>query len=279
MAKVYDALRRAEEERKRKTRGQETSIPAVDWDTTPETAPPVKKPPGARFGGRKTNVQVDGVSDLNRRRIAVLQPESYVAEQFRVLRSRIESIAAERPVKTIAMTSPNANEGKSMAAINFAAVNGMSVGSQVLLMDCDLRRPSVHRSLGLEPKMGLGEVLLDRAGLEEALLKVEGLNLDVLAVRSQPPNPSELLASGRMRALMEEICARYDRVILDTPATLGVPDAKVISEFCDGLVMVVRAGVTPKADVEAALEVLGRRRLLGLLLNGAERDREREGYY
>jgi len=284
MAKVYEALRRAEEERKRKAQGQETPVVAVEWDSTPATAPPPRRRGRVRsWFGRRSDADAvagaGGATDMNKRRISLLQPESYVAEQFRVLRGRIDSLAAERPIKSVAITSPNANEGKSTAAINLATVTAMSVGSQVLLMDCDLRRPSVHRSLGLEPQLGLAEVLRDEASMDEAVLKMESLNLDVLAVRGQPSNPSELLASARMRSLVEEASDRYDRIILDTPATLGVPDAKIVSELCDGLVMVVRAGVTPREHVEAALDVLDRRRLLGLVLNGAERGGEREGYY
>jgi len=281
MAKVYEALRRAEQERKRSAQGQDSPVAAVDWDVTPATAPPPPRRRGSLlswFARRGEAADAGGAGELNKRRIALLQPESYVSEQFRVLRGRIDSLASERPIKTVAITSPNANEGKSIAAINLAAVTAMSVGSQVLLMDCDLRRPSVHRSLGIEPQVGLAEVLLDQATLDEARIKMEGLNLDVVAVRGQPSNPSELLASARMRSLVEEARGRYDRIILDTPATLGVPDAKIIGELCDGMVMVVRCGATPREHIEAALDVLDRRRLLGLVLNGAERGGER-GYY
>ena len=82
-----------------------------------------------------------------------------------------------------------------------------------------------------------------------------------------------------MRRLIEEVARRYDRVVLDTPACLGLPDAKSISELCDGLVMVVRAGVTPKEDVQAALDILDRRRVVGLVLNGSDATREQYGYY
>ncbi len=131
----------------------------------------------------------------------------------------------------------------------------------------------------MEPQVGLTEVLLDEATLDEAVLKVEGLNLHVLAVRKQPANPSELLGSGRMRELIAEISQRYDFTVLDTPAILGLPDAKIVSELCDGMVMVVRADVTPRRDIEAALEMLDRRRVLGMILNGSKEMREHYGYY
>jgi capsular exopolysaccharide synthesis family protein len=218
-------------------------------------------------------------TEANRRRISLLEPDSFVSEQFRVLRSRIDSIAAQRPLRTVVVTSANAGEGKSNVSINLAVVTAMSVGRQVLLVDCDLRRPMIHRSLGLEPRVGLADVLMDRATLDDAVLKLGGVNLDILAVRSLPENPSELLASTQMRSLIEETSRRYDRTILDTPATLGLPDSKILSEIADGLVMVVRAGVTPREDVQSALDVLDRRRILGMVLNGAEQGHERYGYY
>ena len=214
-------------------------------------------------------------TEANRRRISLLEPDSFVSEQFRVLRGRIDSIAAQRSLRTIVVTSANASEGKSNVSINLATVTAMGVGRRVLLVDCDLRRPMIHRSLGLDPQMGLAEVLTDRATLDEAILKLEEVNLDVLAVRSLPENPSELLASDQMRSLIEEISRRYDRTILDTPATLGLPDSKILSEIADGLVMVVRAGTTPREEVQAALDVLDRRRVLGMVLNGTDQGHER----
>jgi capsular exopolysaccharide synthesis family protein len=280
MAKIYEALRRAEEERKQKVTGTDLRVPAVEWDATPQTAP---NRPGesflTRWFARRKERPVDTTADLNKRRISLLQPDSYAAEQFRTLRSRIDSLSAQRLIKTIAMTSANPGDGKTTASLNLAVVTAMGMGQRALLIDCDLRRPSVHRSLGLEPKVGLAEVLQGRATLDEAILKVEGIDLDVLPVRSKPPNPSELLASNEMRSLVAECGERYDRVILDTPAALGLPDARTVAELSDGVVMVVRAGITPLSDVEDALELVDRRRVIGLVLNDAEQGRAHYGYY
>lgn len=284
MANVHEALKRAEAERQRKIAGDQQPAPAsLPWEA--ETAATRRSGARKEKRGRLRRLfdfsgsESAEAGDENKRRYSILQPESYVAEQFRMLRGRIDSIAAQRPIRTLAVTSANANEGKSTACLNLAAVTGMSVGRRVLVIDCDMRRPSIHSSLGLQPQAGLAEVLTDRASLDDAIIKVEGLNLDVLAVRNQPDNPSELLASSQMRSLIEEVVRRYDRVILDTPACLGMPDAKVVSELCDGMVFVVRADVTPKPDVEAALEVLDRSRVLGLVLNGSDARHERYGYY
>jgi succinoglycan biosynthesis transport protein ExoP len=145
-------------------------------------------------------------------------------------------------------------EGKTTAAINLAVVTALSLGRRVLLIDCDLRQPKVHEALGLRPEAGIAEVLTDQVNLDDAIVKVEGVNLEVLPVRSRPMNPSELLGSGKMKELIEEVGRRYDRVILDTPAALGLQ------------------------DVQATLEFLDESRLLGLLLNGAQAHRGRYGY-
>ncbi len=278
MAKVYDALRRAEEERKRRA-GDEVS-PVAPLSVEPQAARRSKRPPfWKRWRGSQGRRRVlEGSAEINKRRIALLQPDSYVAEQFRALRGRIDAIAGQHPVRSIVVTSAYPGEGKTTAAVNLAAVTALSLGRRVLLVDCDLRKPKVHESLGINPEYGLTEVLLDQTDLDKAVVKVEGANLEVLAVRGKPPNPSELLGSDRMRELMQEMTARYDRVILDSPAALGLPDAKCVAELSDGMVMVVRAGVTAQQDVEAVLEILDRRRVLGMILNGARVDQGRYGY-
>ena len=276
MAKVYEALRRAEEERKRRA-GDETS-PAPPLEAPPVPAEPERRPIAKSVTGRVQRRAQETAGEINKRRIAMLQPDSYVAEQFRALRGRIDALAAQRPIRTLAVSSPLAGDGKTTAAINLAAVTSMSVGRRVLLMDCDMRKAKIHQALGLRPEAGLAEVLADQVALDRAIIKIEGMNLDVLPVRGKPSNPSELLGSPRMRELVEEVAGRYDRVVIDTPAVLGVPDAKAVAELCDGIVVVVRANRTSQQDVEAALEILDRRRLLGLVLNGSQTSQGRYGY-
>ena len=234
----------------------------------------VPEPPRAKrntlglLGEKKATAEPDSASDLNKRRVALLQPDSFVAEQFRTLRARLDSIAATRPVETVAITSARAGDGKTMASISLAAVNAMQPGARVLLIDCDLRMPAVASSLGLRVDAGLMEVLNGSATLEQAIKRPDQSQLDVLPVRGLPSNPSELLGSDAMRALLQDVAGKYDRVVLDLPPTLGLPDAKIVSEICDGIVFVVRADETPASDVEAAIEVLDRSRILGLVMNG-----------
>jgi protein-tyrosine kinase len=290
MAKVYDALRRAEEERKRQRGGEASTtastVAVFDIEAGEPPPPAAAAPrwrrwlrlPRLRLRRKKRAKALLGSSDINKRRISLLQPDSYVAEQYRALRGRLDAISVQRPVRTTVVTSPLPGDGKTTAAVNLAIVTAMGVGRRVLLIDCDMRKPKVHRALGLRPEAGLAEVLTDTTSLDQAIVKVEGVNLEVLPVRGLPPNPSELLSSSKMRELVEELARRYDRVIFDTPAALGLPDAKAVCEICDGLVLVVRADVTPQADVRAALDILDPRKLFGLVLNGAEVDQGRYGY-
>lgn len=285
MGKVYDALRRAEEQRTQRiqeTTDSAAGIPApvpasvvapgaVPAANTGARAPARARKEGsllASLRGRSSGAALASASDLNKRRIALLQPESVVAEQFRTLRGRIDSLAATRPICTIAVTSANRGDGKTLAAISLSAVTAMQPGRRVLLIDCDMRDPGVSTSLGLRVEAGLAEVLSGTASIDDAICKADGADLDVLAVRSVPQNPSELLASTAMVDLLAKVSEVYDRVVVDLPPTLGLPDAKGMSELCDGVVFMVRADQTPAGDVETAIEILGRDRIIGLVMNG-----------
>ena len=280
MAKVYDALRRAEEDRKRLL-GDKSNRPApLKVEPVGPAAERIDRKPAWKRGSEILTPRPgpDGSSELNKRRIALLQPKSYIAEQFRALRGRIDAIANQRAITTISITSAFPGEGKTTCAINLAIVTSMSLGRRVLLIDCDLRRPKIHPALGLRPETGLAEVLTGASSIDEAIVSAEGVRLDVLPVCDRPAIPSELLGSPEMSRLIEEVSGRYDRVIIDTPAALGLPDAKVVSDLCDGTVMVVRADVTARSDIEAVLEILDRQRILGLLINGVTVDQGRYGY-
>lgn len=281
MGKVYEALQRAEAERGR--RGAAV-VPGVSAQPVASATRRAQADRG-RLGRIWSRIQeqfrpgeVEDANTLNKRRIALLQPDSFVTEQYRSLRARLDALAAERPVRTIGVTSSMPGEGKTTTALNLAIVSSMSLGRRVLLVDCDMRRPKVHTALGLRPECGLAEILTGEATLDRAVLKVEGTNLEVLPVRTTPSNPSELLSSDRMRALVEELARSYDQVIFDTPPTLAIPDAKIMSELMDGIVFVVRADATPREDVAGALDVLDRRRVLGIVLNDVAAEPERYGY-
>ncbi|HXV35671.1 MAG TPA: CpsD/CapB family tyrosine-protein kinase [Myxococcota bacterium] len=281
MAKIYDALRKAEADRKQKL-GERSKRHAL-LDAEPlapsgERGEPTRKPGWTLGGGSAQRRASDASAELNKRRITLLQPESFIAEQFRALRGRIDAIASQRPIKTLAITSAFPGEGKTTCAINLAIVTSMSLGRRVLLIDCDLRRPKVHPALGLKPTAGLAEVLTGACSIDQAITPAQGIALDVLPVCARPANPSELLGSPEMSRLIEAVSQRYDRIILDTPAALGLPDAKAVSDLCDGMVVVVRADMTARSDIEAVLEIFERERVLGLMINGVDANQGRYGY-
>ncbi len=281
MGKVYDAMRKAEESRSRMAPGGVAAAPAADWAPAAEVEKAHRVPFWKHWLQRTAVLQEEDATSANKRRIALLQPDSFVVEQYRTLRARLASLAAQRPMRTLAVVSALPGEGKTSAAINLAIVSEMHLDRRVLLVDCDLRKPKIHRTLGITPTAGLAEVLLGQATLEQAIYKVtgpsfEGGALEVLPVHAMPPNPSELLASAKMKTLIEELAGRYDMVILDTPAALSLPDAKTISELTDGVILVVRADATPESDVQTTLDLLDRRRVLGVVLNGSAVD---QAYY
>ena len=294
MGKVYEALKRAEEQRSKLRANRaggaaealspahERELPPLEPERPGGAAPAKTEKAGKGHLSRPDRSEQrlsEETGALNKRRISLLHPDSFVAEQFRSLRTRLESIAAQQPLRTIAVTSALPAEGKTTSAVNLALVTAMSLKSRVILVDCDLREPTVHRSLGIHARVGLGEVLSESAEINDAVTRVYDTGLDVMPVANRPPNPSELLSSGRMHDILEQLAANYDRVILDVPPTLGLPDAKVISELCDGVVFVVRADETPREEVRAALEILDRRRVLGLVLNWTRTKPDHYGYY
>lgn len=283
MGKVYDALQRAEEARSRTAPGGVAAAPATEWKPSAEIEKARRVPFWKRWFQSTARLREEDASSANKRRISLLQPDSFVAEQYRTLRARIESLSAQRPLRTLSVVSALPGEGKTSAAVNLAVVSEMHLDRRVLLVDCDLRQPRIHRALGLTPAAGLAEVLTGQATLDEAIVKVsgpafEGGAMEVLPVHAQPPNPSELLASAKMRALVEELGRRYDFVILDTPAALSLPDAKTMADLTDGSLLVVRADVTPEEDVQTVLDLLDRRRIIGVVLNGSEIDQTYYGY-
>jgi capsular exopolysaccharide synthesis family protein len=281
MGKVYDALQRAEEQRARRVGESGAGAAAIQRASMERAGAPSIASKRRFLGGflqRRTAPREEDASTLNKRRIAMLQPQSFVTEQFRTLRARLETIAPRSALRTICVTSATPGEGKTTAAVNLALVMSMSVGQRILLVDCDLRMPRIHESLGLRVDAGLAEVLRGDAQLDEAIVGVDGSQLRVLPVRDLPPNPAELLGSARMRELVEKLATDYDRVIFDAPPTLGLPDAKVMCDLAEGVLFVIRAHATPQDEVAAALQIIGRERLLGMVLNESDANPSRYGY-
>jgi succinoglycan biosynthesis transport protein ExoP len=199
------------------------------------------------------------------------EPSSPAAEAYRALRTSIQFLRVDRSLRTLQLTSPNASEGKTTTISNLA-VTLAQAGLSVILLSCDLRRPRVHEFFGLSNSLGFTSVLLGEAPLENALLSVPGVErLQILVSGPLPPNPSELLASNRASEVLNELKARADIVLIDSPPALPVTDAAVLASKVDGTILIATAGTTSRRGFGRTLELLKQvdASIVGAVLNGA----------
>ena len=204
--------------------------------------------------------------------ITQVRPQSQMAESYRALRTSLLLSNLGAPPKVIMVTSALPQEGKTTTSINCAVVLAQK-GIRVLLIDADLRRPSIHKTLGMGPRSGLSNVLTGSATLESAITHSPILpNLDVLPAGTPPPNPAELLASTNMRDVLQELRGRYDHIVVDTPPTLSVTDAVVLSPRADAIVLVIRSGQTTKQALRRSRDILMQvnAKVSGVLLNAVD---------
>jgi capsular exopolysaccharide synthesis family protein len=175
------------------------------------------------------------------------------AEAYKTLRTNLSFASISKQYKKIIITSAIPNEGKSTVAVNLAATLAES-DARVLLIDCDLRNPTLRRLLRVRPefKEGLTSLLTGNAALEECVLKHSKLKCDVLLAGATPPNPVELLSSPQMKQLLDILSETYDYIICDTPPVSVVTDAAALSRFCDGVILVVRQKTSTREQVWAA---------------------------
>jgi capsular exopolysaccharide synthesis family protein len=195
-------------------------------------------------------------------------------EEYKMLRTSVSFAAAVElgGCKLVGVTSPLPSDGKSITCMNLAIAFAMT-HLRVLLLDCDLRRPVVARTLGLLPSPGISNVLAGITPVGEARQCAEsgGASFDVIPSGDIPPNPSELLGSSRARSLFETLAESYDYIFVDLPPLTLVSDAAALSKTLSGLVMVVRAGQTKRDDIRRSVELLklAGANLFGFVLNGA----------
>jgi polysaccharide biosynthesis transport protein len=200
------------------------------------------------------------------------RPHSQMAESYRALRTSLLLTNLGAPPKVIIITSALPQEGKSTTSISCANVLAQK-GIRVLLIDADLRRPSIHKTLGMGPRSGLSNVLTGSATLQQVIARSPVLpNVFVLPAGTPPPNPAELLASSNMRDVLEELRGQYDHIVIDTPPTLSVTDAVVLSPRADAIVLVIRSGQTTKQALRRARDLLMQvnAKVSGVLLNAVD---------
>jgi capsular exopolysaccharide synthesis family protein len=209
---------------------------------------------------------------------SLLSPHSFEADQYRVLRQFLDAERATRPLKVVAVTSAAAGDGKTTTAVNLAVTLGQSPGARVLLVDADLRRPLVARTLGLDPDAsGLAEGVLGADADLAAIVRSTPFNLSVVTAGKPPANAYQVLESPRVAQLLDQARYAYDYVVLDTPPVLLVPDCMLMAGQVDGFLLVVAAHRTPRKMLADTLNALVPEKVLGLVLN--RDDRPLSGYY
>jgi len=204
--------------------------------------------------------------------VTQVRPQSQMAESYRALRTSLLLSSLGAPPRVIMVTSARPQEGKTTTSINSAIVLAQK-GTRVLLVDADLRRPSIHKTLGMGPRSGLSNVLTGSATLAQVIAPSPILpNLFVLAAGTPPPNPAELLASTNMKEVLDELREQYDHIVIDTPPTLSVTDAVVLSPRMDAIILVIRSGQTTKQALRRARDILLQvnAHVTGVLLNAVD---------
>jgi len=204
--------------------------------------------------------------------VTQIRPQSQMAESYRALRTSLLLSNLGAPPKVIMVTSARPQEGKTTTSINTAIVLAQK-GVRVLLVDADLRRPSVHKTLGMGPRSGLSNVLTGSATVQQTITTSPILpNLLIMPAGTPPPNPAELLASSNMRDLIAELRQQFDHIVIDTPPTLSVTDAVVLSPRADATILVIRSGHTTKQALRRARDILTQvnAHVAGVLLNAVD---------
>jgi capsular exopolysaccharide synthesis family protein len=208
------------------------------------------------------------------------EPTSGLAEAARALRTNLVFMSPDKPQRRLLVTSAGPAEGKTTVACCIAIAMAQA-GQRVLLVDCDLRRPRLHRVFGRTNDTGVTSALLDMSILDTMQLKTEIPNLSVLQSGPVAPNPAELLHSERFRRLLDTLEERYDRVIIDSPPVVPVTDAAILSKYVDGTVLIVRAFETRRELARRAVRALQDvgANVVGTVLNALNPSKAGSGYY
>lgn len=210
--------------------------------------------------------------------ITKMNPRSPISEQFRTIRTNLQFASIDEPLQSMLITSAGPSSGKSLIAANLAVVYAQQE-KKTLLIDADLRKPTVHYTFRVDNLRGLSNILVGDTILDETVLETDVDHLDILTCGPIPPNPAELLASKRMEEILNHAKQLYDVIIFDTPPILAVTDAKILANIVDGCMLVIRSKQTKLEEVERAIDLLddGHAKMLGAILN--DKDKSDSSYY
>lgn len=247
--------------------GEQPALHAVD----PAGDPPTLSAEILKMVSDLSQTPVDEVEIKSSHHVIVLSdPRSPGADRFRYLRMRLRELKAKGQLKSLVITSPMPQDGKSTVAMNLTTVLAEGGKRKVLLIEADLHRPTLAKSLGIPLRPGLAECL--ESGLDPipALRRLEPLCWYLLQAGEPKGNPTEILQSGSFAQIMETLSPLFDWILIDTPPVAPLTDALCLARIADASLLVLRAGRTPQEAADEALTLLGPGRVAGIIFNGAE---------
>ena len=288
MGKMYDTLVRSQREGQQdskqtdkslfdklfqKTIELETSDAFVQQQAAPAAAEAHKKPgaspPLSILLNREQYHKPAEESGIDTRMIVYYEPRSKEAEQFRILRAHLRKFAQDKQHKTLLVLGTCPQEGKSFIASNLAISIAQAGNSPVLLMDGDLRKPSIHKLFGLTAAKGLADYLAGNANIDEIVYATDLADLYVIPAGDIPHNPAELIASDRMKLILNDIKTNFSTcwLIIDSPPVISTPEPAILIEHTDGFIYVIQADKTDKKLVKDSLSQIDTNKLLGVVFN------------
>ena len=305
MSRVFEALTKASHDRERRAESPlkdsvytehqaavvEDSLPKSDWLAQhkvnyDDDRVHLPKSIGAPQTWRERLQELFFGWDLRRYEthpIVVLEEESAISEQYKILREQLKRLRNEAGIRTIAITSPVKRDGKTTVSVNLAAAIALEYEEKVILIDADLRAPSVHRYFNCDGAQGLTEFLTSNTvgNVKNLVCDTHVNGLRFIPAGKPTRFASELLAKEKMRRLIEDVHSQFPgyMVIVDSPPVLATPDPLVLSRLVDGVIMVIRARKTPKDYLAKALSAFSANKILGIVLNGADLGLGSKYYY
>jgi len=244
--------------------------------------------PTAGIESAETIPPVDGLGnfqclkvspDPQSRLVCLRDKESLAAEKFRFLGVRLRQLRQSRPLKKVLITSTIPQEGKSIVAANLACTLASRTQQRTLLVDGDLRRPCQAQLFGLGTTPGLSEWLQGERGPLTSIYRLEETPLWILPAGSTPQNPLEVMQSGALSAVVDQLATWFDWIVIDSPPVLPLADTSVWMRLADGIVLVTREGTTERAQLQRGLEAIEPAKLLGAIVNGAASAARNDHYY
>jgi capsular exopolysaccharide synthesis family protein len=261
MSKFFKAHQQVQ--RDHGVRGETTSNGARREDVRPSPPPTTAAP-------RTPAPVTENFWGVDEHLVSLVTPAAFEAEQYRALRHVVEQLHRTADMKVVAVSSAASGDGKTVTALNLAGALAQSPDARVLVVDGDLRRPSLDRRLGMtDPgRPGLVDAIVNPAvTLDDVVERRPPFNLSVIRAGQTPPSPYELLKAPRLGELLQEARARYDYVIVDTPPLTPVQDCRIVGRWVDGFLVVVAAHRTPRRLVKEALTRLDQAKIIGFVFN------------